>query len=249
VAKVLLLPGALCTAAFYDDLVADPRFAERGARFTAVTPPGFGGEPAPPDVSVEGYARIGAELAREHRADVIVAHSYWGNVTIEMAAIGAFTGPVVLLSPCFSREDEEKDFRVIDRIARVPGIGRLPYLLLPRGMNSAMKGRLPAERHDALVAEMLRTDMKVARPMIRKYFDHLDRHGSLVARLAGSGVPAWVVYGEHDEIGLTDAERAGLEAAENVTLVTVPGATHMLMTDQPEKTADIVLDALARAGA
>jgi pimeloyl-ACP methyl ester carboxylesterase len=241
---VLLLPGAMCTAAFYDDLVADPRFAERGVRLVAVTPPGFGGEPAPPDVSVESYARIGADLASEHGADVVVGHSYWANVIIEMAATGGFAGPVVLLSPCFSREDEEKDFRVIDRLGRIPGIGRLPFLLLPRGMDSAMKGRLPADRHDALVAEMLRTDMKVTRPLIRKYFDHLDRHGSLVDRLSGSGVPAWVVYGENDEIGLTAAERAGLEQAENVTLVTVPGAAHMLMTDQPAATADVIFAAL-----
>ncbi len=39
----LLLPGGLCTAAFYDDVLADPRLKEAPSRFVATTVPGFGG--------------------------------------------------------------------------------------------------------------------------------------------------------------------------------------------------------------
>lgn len=39
----LLLPGGLCTAAFYDDVLADPRLTEAPVRFVATTVPGFGG--------------------------------------------------------------------------------------------------------------------------------------------------------------------------------------------------------------
>jgi pimeloyl-ACP methyl ester carboxylesterase len=108
--KALLLPGGLCTAVFYADQLADPRLATSGVCFIAATPPGFGGRPAPEDVRVESYARLTAELGRSLGCHLVVGHSYSANVVIEMAAAGLFNGPVVLLSPIFSREDEEKEF-------------------------------------------------------------------------------------------------------------------------------------------
>ena len=39
----LLLPGGLCTAAFYDDVLADPQLADSRIRLAAATVPGFGG--------------------------------------------------------------------------------------------------------------------------------------------------------------------------------------------------------------
>ena len=247
--SALLLPGVLCTAAFYGDLLTDPRLVERGVGLVAATPPGFGGRPAPDDVSIEGFARLTGELAGNIGCDVVVGHSFFANVAIEMAAAGLFSGPIVLLSPCFSREDEEKDFRQIDRISRVPGLGRLAWLLLPRMLNSSLRGRLPADRHADLIAEMRATDMAVCRRMARLYFDYLDRHGSVVPRLRASGVDAWVVRGDRDEIGLSEEERRDLEASPNVTMVTVPDAAHFVMTDQPAPTAGLIIDVAARAGA
>ena len=109
---MLLLPGALCTAAFYDDVLADPRWPESGVRLVAATPPGFGGIPLPPgfDPSVEAYAQLVGGFAADLGCVAVVGHSYFGNVAIEMAASGAFAGRLVLLSPCFSTADEEKDF-------------------------------------------------------------------------------------------------------------------------------------------
>src|SRR2546427_9515817 len=53
---VLLLPGGLCSAAFYDDLLAEPLLQEPSIRFVATTPPGHAGTSPPEDVSVESYA-------------------------------------------------------------------------------------------------------------------------------------------------------------------------------------------------
>ena len=44
---VLLLPGALATAAFYDDLLAEPSMSKAPIRFVATTVPGFGGTALP----------------------------------------------------------------------------------------------------------------------------------------------------------------------------------------------------------
>ena len=62
---VLLLPGALCTAPFYDDLLADPKLSGKSIRFVATTLPGFGDTPPPDDLSVENYARLAGKLAAD----------------------------------------------------------------------------------------------------------------------------------------------------------------------------------------
>ena len=96
---VLLLPGALATAVFYDDLLAEPELRDAPIRFVATTLPGFGGTPAPDDLSMENYARLAGRLAADLGCDVVVGHSLGANVAIEMAAAGEFSGPLVLLSP------------------------------------------------------------------------------------------------------------------------------------------------------
>jgi pimeloyl-ACP methyl ester carboxylesterase len=239
---VLLLPGAFCTAAFYEDVLAEPSRAQAPVRFVAATPPGFGGNPCPDDVSVEGYARLVGSLAAELGCDVLVGHSYFANVAIELAATGGFSGRLVLLSPCFSSRDEERDFRMLNRVAQVPGLGRVLFALAPMTFSSSMKGRFPEARHDDLVAEMKTSDMGVMRRTLHPYFEHMDRYGSLVSPLCDSGVRTWVVRGDRDEIGLSDEERRGLEACPNVTLLTVPDAAHFIMTDRPDRTAELLLE-------
>jgi pimeloyl-ACP methyl ester carboxylesterase len=187
------------------------------------------------------------EKAAELGCDALVGHSYFANVLIAVAARGRFKGPLVLLSPCFSSGDEEKDVRQLNRIGRVPGLGALVFRLGPRMIDSSMKGRLPPERHDELVAEMRRMSPPLARRLMLRYFDHLEEPGSLARRLADSGADAWVVRGDEDEIGLTDEEAGVLEAAPNIGVVTIPGARHFSMTDQPAAVTQTILEAAGAA--
>jgi pimeloyl-ACP methyl ester carboxylesterase len=240
---VLLLPGALATAAFYDDLLAEPELREGPIRFVATTLPGFGGTSAPDDLSMENYARLAGRLAADLGCDVVVGHSLGANVAIEMAAAGEFSGPLVLLSPSFSREDESKFPRALDRLSRV--LGHLPYAAMLKMISPAMKSSLPPLRRDALIAELKRNDPRFLREQTRRYLEYLDRHGSLAARLCDSGAPAWVVFGEHDEIGLTDEERGVLEACAHVTVVTIPDAGHFALNQKPAQIGGLVLDAVA----
>ena len=90
---------------------------------------------------------------------------------------------------------------------------------------------------------MKQSDPRFCRRMVRSYFEYLDRHhGSLVARLCDSGVTATVVFCDRSKVGLTDEERSGLEACPNVTLVDVADSGHIVMTDQPARTADLILE-------
>jgi pimeloyl-ACP methyl ester carboxylesterase len=122
---VLLLAGALVTASYYDDVLAEPRLKEASARFVAATLPGHGGTEPPDDLSMDNYARLAGKLAADFRCDAVVGHSLGANVAIEMLAAGHFSGSLVLLAPSFSREDESRFPRALDRISRV--LGHLPY--------------------------------------------------------------------------------------------------------------------------
>src|SRR3954451_3767970 len=88
--RVLLLPGALCSAAFYDDLIAEPSLRHASIRFAATTLPGFGGTEPLDDVSMENYARVAGSLAADLGCDAVVGHSLGANVALEMVESGAF---------------------------------------------------------------------------------------------------------------------------------------------------------------
>jgi pimeloyl-ACP methyl ester carboxylesterase len=242
---VLLLPGALCTAPFFDDLLADPKLSGTSIRFVATTLPGFGDTPPPDDLRMENDARLAGKLAADYGCDVVVGHSLGGNVAIEMAAADKFSGPVVLLAPSFSREDEFKELAMLDRVGRVPGLGHLAWVVMLKTIGSGLKDDFPGERHDALVAEMKKNDPGFCRRKVRCYFEYLDRHGSLVPRLCDSGVKAWVVFGERDDVGLTDEERRGLEECPRVTMTWIPDAGHFTPNEAPGRVADVILDALS----
>jgi pimeloyl-ACP methyl ester carboxylesterase len=159
-----------------------------------------------------------------------------------MAALGEFSGSLVLLEPSFSREDESREFAILDRVGRVPGVGQLAWVLMRQALGSAMKDELPADRHEALVAEMKLASPGSCRRLVRAYFEYLDRHGSVVKRLCDSGVRATAVFGDRSDIGLTAEERRDLDACPNVTLVDVADSGHFVFFDQPTRTAELIGD-------
>jgi pimeloyl-ACP methyl ester carboxylesterase len=242
---VLLLPGMMCTSAFYDDVLMDTKVGASDLRWVAATPPGFGGQPVPKgfDPTIEGYAELTAQLAAHLGSDILVGHSYFANVVLELVATGRFTGRAILLSPCFHAEDEEGDTKTLNKLARIPGLGRIVWGMLPKMMKTGMKGKFPESRQDALVREMQRFNGQFTRKLMRNYFDYFTTHGSLVADLCDARVPTWVIRGDEDEIALSDQDRAQLELGPTVDMVTIPDAHHFSLVDQPGDVVDVVLRA------
>ncbi|MBK3646137.1 alpha/beta fold hydrolase [Streptomyces sp. NPDC085900] len=241
--RVMMIPGGMCSTEFYADVMAEPVLADVG--LVAVTQPGMAGTEAPEDVSMEHYAELMARFAADTGCDVVVGHSLGANVALEMAAAGLFKGPLVLLSPSFSRKDEASFLAVMDALGRVPALGTVAWSGMLKIVPSAMKRELPKARADVLAAAMRGNDPATCRRIVHGYYEYLGRHPSLVDRLCGAAVPAWVVRGDHDEIGLTDTERKGLEACPHVRMVTVPDAGHMLLVQQPARVADVIAEAVA----
>ena len=242
---MLLLPGALASPAFYGDLLAEAAIKQAKIRFVATTLPGFGGTPAPDEVTMESYARVAATIAAELGCDVVVGHSLGANVAIEMVLAGEFSGPVVLISPSFCRDDESKFPRALDRLSRV--FGHLPYALMLKIIGPAMKSSLPEHRRDALISELKNNDPRFLRRQTRAYLEYLDRHGTLAPQLCDSGVPAWVVFGDHDDIGLGGDERERLEQCPSVRLITIADAGHFTLNEKPGRVADVLLEALEQS--
>ena len=241
---MLLLPGGMCTARQYRELMAESALAD--VHLVAVTLPGHGGTPALADTSVECSARLVAELAEELVCDVVVGFSMGANVALEMAGSGAYACPLILLAPSFSRADEARFLRVLDGLSRV--LGHLPYSAMLKMVDAAVKDSpLPDERRAELVADLRRNDPRWMRRAFHTYLGYLDDHKTVAPRLCSADVPAWVVHGESGDGGVTESERATLEACANIVMITLPGASLFTPNEVPALVADLINQAFQLA--
>ncbi|HVQ88383.1 MAG TPA: alpha/beta hydrolase [Actinomycetes bacterium] len=238
---VLLLPGGMCSARSYAEVMAEPELA--GARLVAVTMPGHAGAPAPDDFSIEEYARITAELAQSVGADVVVGFSMGATVAYEMVISGTFKGPVVLLGVSLSTSDEPAFFRAIIRLGAV--LGTLPAAVLKKGATSMVKhSDVSPESQAQLRSDFARNNTNDMRLALLAYLRWLQRDDDPARRLCESGPPAWVVHAEKGDGALTQHERAVLEACPRVQVVTIPGKVSLLPNEVPARIAEVIVKAL-----
>ncbi len=239
---VLLLPGGMCSARSYVEVMAEPALAN--TRVIAVTMPGQAGAAAPKDFSPESLARITAELAKSAGVDLVVGFSMGAIVAFEMVVSGAFAGPVVLLAVSLSAADEPRFFRAIIRLCSI--LGTLPMAVLKKGAASMVKHTpVPSERRAELQADFARNSTRDMRRGLQAYLRWLHRDDDRARRLCETDVPAWVVHAEKGDGGLTRHERAVLDACRHVRVVTIPGNVFFLPNEVPERIADVVVQALA----
>jgi pimeloyl-ACP methyl ester carboxylesterase len=241
---VLLLPGGMCSARSYAELMAESSLAR--TRLLAVTMPGHAGAAPPKDFSTESYAQITAELAKSAGVDLVVGFSMGAMVAYEMVVSGAFAGPVVLLGASLSAADEPRFFRAIIRLGSI--LGTLPFAVLKKGAASMVKhAPVPAERQAELQADFARNNTRDMRQGLQAYLRWLRRDDDPARRLCKAGVPAWVMHAEKGDGALTQHERAILEACPDVRVVTLPGRVFLLPNEVPERIAEVIVQALAEA--
>ncbi len=239
---VLLLPGGMCSAGSYAEVMAEPALA--GTRLVAATLPGHAGAAPPEDYSIENYARLTAELAAKVGADLVVGFSMGGSVALEMVASGSFTEPAVLLGISLSAEDEPAFFRAIVRLGSV--LGSLPAAVLAKGAASMVK-RIPvsAERQDELRGDFRKNVPQHNQQGLREYVRWLHRNDDPAERLCRAGIPTWIVHAEKGDGGLTGEERRTLEACPHAHLETIRGSVTFLPNEVPERIAGVILEAVA----
>jgi pimeloyl-ACP methyl ester carboxylesterase len=240
---VLLLPGGMCSAGSYAEVMAEPALA--GTRLVAATLPGQAGAPPPDDYSVESYARLVTELATKVGADVLVGFSMGACVAVEMVTSGSFTGPVVLLGVSLSSKDEPAFFRGIVHLTRV--LGSLPCTVLAKGAASMVKRTaLSAERQRELREDFHKTVPQDEMRGLREYVRWLHRHERRAERLCRADVPTWIVHAEKGDGGLTDDERKTLEACPHTSVVTIPGPVFFLPNEASARVAGVIVEARGR---
>jgi pimeloyl-ACP methyl ester carboxylesterase len=239
---VLLLPGGACSAAFYNELTAEPALAD--LRLVAATLPGHAGTPAPSDLSTQNYGRLAAQLAAVKHCDTVLGFSMGSTVALEMATTAGFTGPLILTGASFSRKAESTMLEVLDALARVTGA--LPYAFM-RSMFGPMlrQSRIPAQRQAELLAEFKRNQPKELRKLIRAYLRDLGREPLIGDRLRALDVPVWIVHADKGDGRLTTQERRSLEDCPNVSVVTIPGRSFFLPNEHPAQLAALIVEALA----
>ncbi len=242
--SVLLLPGGANAARSFDLVMAEPVLS--GVRLVATTLPGMAGAPLSEDVSIPGLARRAGELAKEHGCDVVVGFSHGATVALEMLLSDHFQGPVVLLGISLTTEDEAGFFRAVVRASQK--VGRWPMAillwLLPLMARSA---KTPQPHKRELIEDLKQNRAGDSVRASSEYLDYIASDRDYAAKLAAAGYPVWVVHAEKGDGGLTDAERATLKAAANVTLVTVPGAVFRLPDEAPQQTASVIATAVSQA--
>lgn len=240
---VLLLPGGMCAARSYAEVMSEQVLAD--LRLVAVTLPGHAGAAPPPGgPAVENLARLAAELAAQIRADAVVGFSMGASVALEMAASGVFSGPTVLLGASLSAADEPLFFRALVAAGHV--LGPLPAAVLAKGA-AAMVKQVPvaAERRNELRADFSANRPGDVRPALHAYIRWLHSAQSHAERLCRSGVPTWVVHAEKGDGGLTDRERRTFEKCPDVDVVTLPGSAFFLPVEAPGPVAEVIAKAVA----
>ena len=241
---VLLLPGGANAARSYDLVMADSALA--GVRMVATTMPGMAGAPVSEDVSVPALAHRAGELAEAHGCDVVVGFSHGATVALDMVLSGHLKGPVVLLGISLTTEDEARLFRGVVRASQK--MGPWPMAALLRLMPlMARTAKTPEQHKKELVEDLKQNATRDALGACAEYLDYIDADRDFAAELVSAGNPVWIVHAEKGDGGLTDAERATLEAAANVTLVTIPGSVFLLPDEAPQQTAAVIASAVAVA--
>ena len=242
--SVLLLPGGANAARSFNLVMADPGLA--GVRLVATTLPGMAGAPASEDMSIRALSRRAGELADEHACDVVVGFSHGATVALDMVLSGHFHGPVVLLGISLTTEDEAAFFRGVVRASQK--VGRWPMATLFRLMPLMARTAKTTQLHKKeLIEDFKQNRARDALDACVEYLDYIAEDRDFAAELAASGHAVWVVHAEKGDGGLTDAERATLQAAPQVTLVTIPGSVFLLPDEAPRETAAAISSALSQA--
>ena len=235
--SVLLLPGGACAARSFNLVMAEPALS--GVRLVATTLPGNAGAPVSRTVSIPALARRAGELAEDHDCDVVVGFSNGATVALDMVLSGHFHGPVVLLGISMTTADEARFFRVAVRASQK--VGRWPLAVLIRLMPLIARSAKTDRVHkQELIEDFKQNRARDVLHVTRAYLDYIAANRDPAAELAASGNPAWVVHAEKGDGDLTEGERATLEAAPNVTVVTIPGSVFLLPDEVPQQIAEVI---------
>lgn len=247
--KVLLLPGLQGSDMVFRKLMMCAELQKYGIHSIAGNPPGFKGLCVPEgfDYSVESYAALYEKLAADENIDLIVGHSFSGNVLIEIAARGNYEGKLMMISPSLYRSAETEELLMLDNWSRKKVGEGLMWWLTYQMMGSIFKPYFTDKAElKAAVKNGKMIPRKVGRQILLGYFNHIDKHGNLTNRLLTTQTPVWYVRGTLDDIGFTAEDKAAIQKSSLVRYREVEGARHFAMIDKPSEVAKLIIESLGK---
>ena len=152
----------------------------------------------------------------------------------------------MLLGISLTTEDEALFFRAIVRASQ--RVGRWPMAAMLRLLPlMARSAKAPARHKQELVEDLKQNRARDSVKASAEYLDYIAADRDFATELAQCSNAVWVVHAEKGDGGLTDEERTTLQAAPNVTLVTIPGSAFLLPDEAPRETAAAIASALDKA--
>jgi pimeloyl-ACP methyl ester carboxylesterase len=251
--QVLLLPGLFSTDVIFTDMLNDPSMESAGIHLVAADPPGFKGLPLDDDfeISVENYTILLERLTQVEKYDLIVGHSFFANVAIELGARNNYTGKIMLLSPSLYSDAEPFDVRLLDSATRVPGIGYVSMQITYQMLDTLFEPYLAPDNQgkiNLLVKEAQKTHQDITRKQLHAFFDHIETYENLTDRLLTANNQIFYVIGTEDNIEFSDADRKKISGNKNITIKDIENGKHFLMIDHPQKINALIAEFLEVTG-
>ncbi|QXQ06161.1 alpha/beta hydrolase [Sphingosinicellaceae bacterium] len=193
--------------------------------------PGFGGTPAPRDLSLNGYADAFSTIAGD-TPFVAVGHSMGGKIALALAArrpVG-LTG-LILLAASPPTPEPMSD---ADRQANLDAFGNR---LIARKNLGSIGSRLSPQALSIVVDDELR----VAEPAWRWWLEHGSRD-DISAATRCITLRTLVVSGDDDQVMGEATAPAIARGLTGATLRIVPDAGHLLPLERPQATAALIRD-------
>ena len=200
--------------------------------------------PANPLRGVSADSAYLASVLEEISAPVVlVGHSYGGAVISDAAA--KVTNVVGLVFVAAFAPDEGESLGEVSATSKdsILGSAQVPHRRpSPHGGEPVVEFSIdPAKLHDAFAADLPSDHAELLaatqRPVAEAAFS--DRAGAP----AWKDLPSWAVVATSDRAAGADVVRSMAERA-GATITEIEGS-HVIMISQPEKVADVILDAVA----
>jgi len=246
--RVLFLPGLWGSDVVFSKILELKSLVDANIDLIAANPPGFKGMPVPPgfDFRIESYADLIEKITMQKKIDLLVGHSFSGNVLIEIAARHRYDGKLMIISPSLQRRDELKDLLKLDKYSRIPVVSNIIWFMVPGMMKKNFSPYFNDPKFlEAVVEDAKKVPSAHGKRTVIGFFDHIDKHDNLANRLVSTKVPVYYVRGEFDDVGFSEQNRITLETNSLIRIFDIPGASHFAMVDKPTEIAGLIKQILA----
>lgn len=245
--KVLMLPGLQGSDLVFDKLMKSESIKKSDIHIIAGNPPGFKGLSVPEgfDFSVENYASLYEQIAENEKIDLIIGHSFSGNILIEVAARNNYRGKLMIISPSLYKNAETKELLMLESLSKNKLLSGVMWWITYQMMASVFKPYFSNKEELALAVENgKKIPRTIAKRILLGYFAHIEKHGNLTNRLLNTKIPVCYLRGTLDDIKFTDEDKNKLISNPLIHYKEVEGARHFAMIDKPEEVGKVVIEFL-----